>query len=96
MDMEKITQLIQEFSNANLTSFTYEEGNLRIKLKKESDGTIKLNGDPVELESDNEDFDDYDDDEDYDDDVEYEDNYDDSYDYLDDLLDHDNEDDIRL
>ncbi len=42
MDIEKITKLIHEFSKAKLTSFTYEEGNLRIEIKRDEDGNTKV------------------------------------------------------
>ncbi len=36
MDIDKIIRLLQEFSNSNLSSLKYEEGNIRIKLQNKT------------------------------------------------------------
>lgn len=42
MDMEKITRLINEFVEANLTSFKYDEGNLHIELTRDTDNNVRV------------------------------------------------------
>lgn len=38
METEKFIKLMKEFSNSKLSSLSYEEGNIRIKLKNKKDG----------------------------------------------------------
>lgn len=41
MDIDKMIKLLQAFSDSNLSSFKYEEGNITIKLERQENGNIE-------------------------------------------------------
>ncbi len=48
MDIDKLIKLMQEFSNSNLASLKYEEGNIRIRLNNKTDRIRSKNENPLD------------------------------------------------
>ena len=42
MDIEKVIRLMDAFSNSNLTSFKYKEGNISLHFKNTDDNSVKV------------------------------------------------------
>ena len=49
MNVEQIVELIQAVSASSIGELNYEEGNLKISLKKEENKTVLTSGEPLFL-----------------------------------------------